>query len=273
MYNFSELEALEKLSKDIKNASVTITDKEARFLVDTYYQIQEYRKRTNNQCRSLNNSDQEPNELLKFFAKNFETMEKNMKSSLKTYVESNPIGVWLLSICGIGEVIAAGLIAYIDIHKVQTAGQIWAYAGLDPTKPWGKGMQRPWNAKLKTLCWKIGESFVKVSKKENDFYGKIYLQRKEYENEKNLNLEYKDQAQQMLEKFNFKKDTEAYKFYSQGMLPPAHIHSRAKRYAVKIFLSHLFDVWYRLENNAEPPKPFAISQLNHAHMIDPPINL
>lgn len=54
------------------------------------------------------------------------------------------------------------------------------------------------------------------------------------------------------------------------MLPPAHIHSRAKRYAVKIFLSHLFSVWYELENHEKPPKPYAIAILNHAHEIPIP---
>ena len=37
---------------------------------------------------------------------------------------------------------------------------------------------RPWNAKLKTLCWKIGESFVKVSNNPQDVYGHIYAERK-----------------------------------------------------------------------------------------------
>ena len=47
------MEALLKLKKDIKNASINLSDEEARYLVDTYYQMQEYRKATNNQCRTL----------------------------------------------------------------------------------------------------------------------------------------------------------------------------------------------------------------------------
>ena len=54
------------------------------------------------------------------------------------------------------------------------------------------------------------------------------------------------------------------------MLPPAHIQARAKRYAVKIFLSHLFDVWYKLEKGQEPPKPYALAILGHAHEIEIP---
>lgn len=264
-----EMESLKKLTKDIKNAAATLSTEEARYLVDLYYQVQEYRKSTNNQCRFLN-GEEEPHETLAFFAGDFETLEKQIKTVLQKYVEAQPIGQWLMSITGIGPVISAGLIANIDIHKVQTAGQIQAFAGLDPTREWKKGEKRPFNARLKVLCWKAGESFVKVCNNEKDVYGKLYKIRKEYENNKNENGDYADQAEAKLKKFNIGKNTEAYKHYSQGKLPPAHINSRAKRYAVKIFLSHLFSVWYELDRGEKPPKPYAIAILNHAHEIPIP---
>lgn len=263
------METVKKLTKDIKAAAATLSTEEARYLVDLYYQVQEYRKSTNNQCRSLN-GEEEPHETLAFFANDFETLEKQIKTVLGKYVEAQPIGKWLMSITGIGPVISAGLIANIDIRKVQTAGQIHAFAGLDPTMEWKKGERRPFNARLKTLCWKIGESFVKVCNNEKDIYGKLYKIRKEYENNKNENGDYADQAEAKLQKFNIGKTTEAYKHYSQGKLPPAHILARAKRYAVKIFLSHLFSVWYELDRGEKPPKPYAIAILNHAHEIPIP---
>ena len=266
-----ELEAMAKLKKDIKMAAVTLSDDEARYLVDTYYQIQEYRKATNNQCRRLDTTPEgEPHETLKFFGDNFHVLENNIKSCLKAYAESKAIGQWMLSITGIGPVITAGILAHVDIKKVETAGAIQRFAGLDPTCKWEKGQLRPWNAKLKTLCWKIGESFVKVSNKEDDVYGKIYRQRKEYEELKNANHEYADQAAEILKNKNIGKTTEAYKWYSQGMLPPGHINARAKRYAVKIFISHLFSVWYELDRGKLPPKPYALAILNHAHEIKIP---
>lgn len=262
-----EMESIKKLTKDIRNAAATLSIEEARYLVDLYYQIQENRKATNNQCRSIADK---PHETLAFFAENFETMEKQIKNALQKYAEAQPIGQWLLSITGIGPVIAAGLMAHIDIMEVQTAGQIQAFAGLDPTRKWEKGKKRPWNADLKTLCWKAGESFVKVSNNEKDVYGKLYKIRKEYENIKNENGDYAEQAEAKLKNFKIGKNTEAYKYYSQGKLPPAHINERAKRYAVKIFLSHLFSVWYELTRGEKPPKPYAIAILNHAHEIPIP---
>lgn len=271
MSDYIELEALNKLKRDIKNAGTTLSKEEARYLVDLYYQMQEYRKASDNQVRQLQKEDnKEPHETLAFFANNFRTLERNIKSVLQVYAESKPIGQWMLSICGIGPVISAGLMANIDITKVQTAGQIQAFAGLDPTREWNKGEKRPYNARLKTLCWKIGQCFIKVQNNEEDVYGKIFAIRKAYEIEKNEKGELADQAKAKLERFNIKKTTDAYKWYSQGKLPPAHINQRASRYAVKIFLSHLFSVWYEMEHKEKPPKPYAIAILNHAHEIPIP---
>lgn len=262
---------MEKMSKDIKEAVKTLDRNSARYLVDLYYQVQDYRKASYNQVRKLTKEEElEPDSMLEYVAQNFEMLEGEIKKALKIYVQQQPIGQWLLSIAGIGEVLAAGLIANIDINKCETAGAIWRFAGLDPTMEWNKGEIRPFNARLKTLCWKIGESFVKVSNNDKDFYGKIYKERKEYEQVKNDAGEYAEQAREKLEKYKIGKDTEAYKYYSIGQLPPAHIQSRAKRYAVKIFLSHLFDVWYRLERGQEPPKPYALAILGHAHEIEIP---
>lgn len=271
MSDYIELEALNKLKRDIKNAGTTLSKEEARYLVDLYYQMQEYRKASDNQVRQLQKEDnKEPHETLAFFANNFRTLERNIKSVLQVYAESKPIGQWMLSICGIGPVISAGLMANIDITKVQTAGQIQAFAGLDPTHEWHKGEKRPYNARLKTLCWKIGQCFIKVQNNEEDVYGKIFAIRKAYEIERNEKGELADQAKAKLERFNIKKTTDAYKWYSQGKLPPAHINQRASRYAVKIFLSHLFSVWYEMEHKEKPPKPYAIAILNHAHEIPIP---
>lgn len=271
MSDYIELEALNKLKRDIKNAGTTLSKEEARYLVDLYYQMQEYRKASDNQVRQLQKEDnKEPHETLAFFANNFRTLERNIKSVLQVYADSKPIGQWMLSICGIGPVISAGLMANIDITKVQTAGQIQAFAGLDPTREWHKGEKRPYNARLKTLCWKIGQCFIKVQNNEEDVYGKIFAIRKAYEIERNEKGELADQAKAKLERFNIKKTTDAYKWYSQGKLPPAHINQRASRYAVKIFLSHLFSVWYEMEHKEKPPKPYAIAILNHAHEIPIP---
>jgi hypothetical protein len=263
------LDNILKLNKDLKNSATQITDNQARYLVDMYYQVQEHRIAVSAQIRALTEGN-EPCEVMSWLFENVSVLEKEIVKALKYYTKGHPVGEWLNSIIGIGPVISAGLLAHIDITKAPTAGHIWSFAGLNPNAVWEKGKLRPHNAKLKTLCWKIGQSFVKVSNNPNDVYGKIYKARKEYELQKNENMEYEGQAITKLEKCKIGKTTEAYKAYSVGKLPLGHIQQRAERYAVKMFLSHLQDVWYRIHYKEAPPKPFAISILGHAHMIEAP---
>ena len=56
-----------KLDKDLKEAASTLSAAEARFIVDAYYTVQDYRIRFNNQIRALSQSG-EPHELIKWHA-------------------------------------------------------------------------------------------------------------------------------------------------------------------------------------------------------------
>jgi len=269
------------LSRDLAKSAATLGADEARFLVDAYYTMQEGRIRTGNQIRALSESG-EPHSVINWLNMQDDIMEKQIKRALEKYAEANPLGKWAMSICGIGPVIAAGLLAHIQIGvppdpnkpgdkgKGMTAGSIWRYAGYDPTSVWEKGQKRPWNATLKTLCWKIGESFVKVQNREDDVYGQIYAQRKAEEIKKNDAGLFAEQAAAKLAKFKIGKNTDAYKWYSSGKLPPAHIHARAKRYAVKLFLAHYHEMGFRLLLHKEPPVPYPIAILGHAHRIPAP---
>lgn len=265
------LEPIQKLTKDLREASKILTASEARFLVDDYYTMQDNRIRAAGQVRAMS-KDGEPCEVLGWLFGQSEVMEKQIGRALTAYAEANPVGQWSMSICGIAGTLSAGLLAHIDIEKAPTVGHIWNFAGLNPDIKWEKGQKRPFNAKLKVLCWKIGQSFVKVSNNKNDFYGKYYKIRKEYEQAKNDKFEYKDQAERQLAKKNYGKTTEAYKHLITGKLPPGQIQQRCERYATKLFLSHWHYVAFRYKFGVEPPKPFAIAILGHAHEIEVPNN-
>jgi hypothetical protein len=299
---------------------------EIRYHVDLYYQLQEYRKAGGNQERAAIKSGEPPGQFAIWVQGNLQGLEDQIEVFLDEATENNTVGKWAKSVCGIGPVIAAGLLAHIDIEKAPTVGHIWRFAGLDPTQHWlgkekakstvdeiretadsldsalplvaqrvgvrietlrrlattskkdGKPVKltwdtlataaakRPWNASLKVLCWKIGESFVKVSGSASDIYGQVYLLRKEEEQKKNEAGEFKEQAKQ----HKVGKGTDAYAWYSQGKLPPAQIHARAKRYAVKLFLSHFHEVAYRDKFHRDPPLPYPVAVLGHAHRIPAP---
>lgn len=354
----TEVPAIVSMSRDIAKAAVTLTDDEARYLVDLYYTQQEYRKSTDNQVRSLYGT-QEPNSVLKYFSNQFSTLEKQAARALDKYTQAHPMGEWMRSIHGIGPVIAAGLLAHIDVNRMPTAGSLWRYAGLDPSHKWlgreksaalikehwessdkdpdyqrgrieficqltshsvkgydrycevnklKQGKQsferwlasRPWNAQLKTLCWKLGESFMKFSGNEKCRYGRLYIERREQYWIKNLSGGFYDRACQEASRVDSSTDVypwvtgcylpddiakmraagispsgpEMKKIQVQGcegvrMLSPGHINEMAKRYAVKIFLSHLHAEMYRTVLGKEPPAPFAIAILGHTHEILP----
>lgn len=296
---------MRKLNRDVLKAlsGRAMAPDEARFLVDTYYTFQRYRIRSENQMRSLVGNS-EPHEVVQWFGSQFDLLEGEMKKALQGFAQSDPVGRWAMSIYGVGPVIAAGLLAHIKtevwycmaaaadpsvkacgqrdethdgphefcaLRRVQTAGAVWKFAGLDPTSVWKKGEKRPWNASLKVLAtYKLGESFVKVNKREGDFYGKLYLIRKAYEQERNEAGRYAELAKSLLKSRKIGEDTVARKCYEEGKLPPGHIHQRARRWAVKIFLSHYHHVAYRYAFGERPPKPFAIAVLGHAHEIEIP---
>lgn len=320
-------EVIERLERDIKNAAITLSPRQARYLVDTYYQMQDQRIRSAAQVRSM---ESEPHETLSWVTGQSERLENRIRDVLGEYSLSTEAGRWARSVVGIGPVIGAGLVAHIDIRKAPTAGHIWRFAGLDAKVKWmgaeasrarlkemldgheldrtfvylaadefGRNREslyrmattdfssgesspltlaslssalarRPWNASLKVIQWKAGESFVKVSGRDDAFYGHCYAERKAQEIARNERGEFAGQAKAVLEAKKYRSDTKARKSYENGKLPDAHIHARAKRYAVKLFLAHYHEVAYRAEYGDEPPAPYPIAILGHAHRIPVP---
>lgn len=295
--------AVARLSRDLAKTARDIDREEARVLVDAYYQIQENRKRATSQSTQLEKSH-EPHELVTWMQEQLEVFESQIARALDKYSSSHPVGIWARDQVGIGPVIAAGLLAHVDITKSNTAGKLWAFAGLDPTKTWGKGQRRPWNAALKVLCWKIGESFVKTSSVEDSYYGPLYAARKALEIRNNLDGKLVDQAIKRSAGNFFGADTEAILWYTgcltpddartyyatpaesrlglakrlagapgsgMPMLAPAHIHARAKRWVVKLFLAHFHQIYYEHHYGEKPPAPYPIAHMGHVDMTPPPV--
>jgi len=143
-------EAVRKLTKDERFAGIVLGKDEARFLVDAYYQLQDNRIRNDAQVRSMA-KDGEPHAVIQWLADMNRTLEDQIKAALDVYSANDPVGKWLRAQVGIGPVIAAGLLAHLDITKAETAGAFWSFAGMEPSKVWHKGEKRPWNAALKVL--------------------------------------------------------------------------------------------------------------------------
>lgn len=259
------LEPVMRLGRDLRAAAATLSDAEARYLVDAYYLMQENRIRSDHQAGKLAEAG-EPNLFIKWLAEQNSKLEVQIRGALDRYTTAHKMGRVMKGVKGIGPVISAGLLANIDIAKAPTVGHIWCFAGLDPTATWNKGEKRPWNGRLKRLCWITGTSFVKAAGgKTPGFYHLLYKDRKLMEVERNEQGAYAEQAKKALIKNRYRDDTAARKAYEAGRLPAAHIQRRAERYAVKIFLSDIHVIWRWLEFGEKPIRPWIIASGLHAH--------
>ena len=292
---------------------------QARWLVDFFYAVQDYRIQASGQLRSMKQGlDEGVDELYAYLFEQMQLSEKEIAKALVDYSDSKIPGQWLKTITGIGPIISAGLLAHIDITQTPTVGHIWSFAGLNPEMTWEKGQKRPYNAKLKVLCWKLGDSFVKQSGRayqpvgeestgttegaepqestgsveraiENestaererillsrparpqDLYLWLYAKRKRQEVARNAEHKFADQAARALKERKI-KDKELRKTYKAGLLPPGRLELRARRYAVKLLLSHLHHVMYVDHFDEDPPFPYILTKepFKHAHYIAPP---
>lgn len=253
---------------EIRAAAALMSDEQARHLVDLYYQIQHDRIAASNIVRA-HGATEEPSTVARWVFDQMEQAERVIQRGLDDFTAQRVPGRWLKSIYGIGPVLAAGLLAHIDITKAPTVGHIWRFAGLDPTLKWDRHQKRPYNAKLKTLCWKVGDSFVKFSGRPDCVYGAVYRERKALEVERNEDGAFAEQAAATLESKKF-RDNATRKVYESGKLPDGRIDLRARRYAVKLFLSHLQHVMYEAHFGEAPPKPYILTRPEHAHFTAPP---
>ena len=185
-----------------------------------------------------------------------ESVDLIVKRPLSSHVTKFVVGKWSMSQIGVGPVFTAGLMSYIDVTKAKTATSVWRYAGFDPT--FNSPTRMSYNGDLKNICLKIGHSFSRNADKKNAFYGKLYLQDKIRRLRNNENGEYAEHAYETLMNVNSKnKDTIA--ILQSGKLPDEQIEQQARRFAVKIFLSHYHTIAYQEHYGVAPYRPNSIT--------------
>ena len=86
--DYRGLEAVTRLSRDLKKAAQTLSPDEARYLVDAYYQMQGDRIRSTNQVRALTASE-EPHQTIAWLADNAGVLERSIREG-KTRIEKLP---------------------------------------------------------------------------------------------------------------------------------------------------------------------------------------
>lgn len=174
--------------------------------------------------------------LIWFHNKLYET-EKELGKRLDLWSKDHPLRKEFLNrVKGIGKVLSSGIIAWLSeaILNAEKVSSIWKYCGLYPGSERKRGKQLEYNLKLKTFCWKIGQSFIKYK-----CFG-----RKLYE--------------------SFKEETKQ----KHPDWTKLHIHNYARRKVVKIFLACLWEKWRKM-NNLTVSEPYPIQILGHTTKIIP----
>lgn len=297
-----------RVTKELLADAKSMSIDRLRYVVKKYYLHQERRKGADNHDRQERANNKlmgtaDDGAIEGWFSVNDRIVEKQTNRLLEAYASIDPICIWMKANDGIGALIACALRANIVIEMAPTAGHIYSFVGYNPDKKWGKGQKRPWSSFMKTQCWKIGQSFMKLP---DSHYGKLYRERKAYEVARNDAGGNAEAAAKALEEKVFDKSTDTYKHLTGtmaatkakrrpskknghdeealeqkecsaclalgpgvGHLPPAQIDARARRWAVKLFLSHLQQVWYFHHYGKMAPAEYPKDVLGHAHIFDP----
>lgn len=274
----SELQVpLGKLSKDLRDAAKNLSRSDARWLVDSYYDRQDERIRAAHRART-NAEAGEPHQLIQWVNGTAETFEGSIRSALGIFAKQYIVGQWMQAQMGVGPVLSAALLSNFDIRKAPTVGHFWRFAGLDPTLKWEKGQKRPWNAQLKAICaFRLGECFVKTQNRDTSYYGKLFAEFKAKLAARNDAGEFAERAKAEIEIHKNNKSmpkTQRWAHWQAGHLAPAHIHDWSRRWAVKLFLSHLHHVMYVDYFAKDPPAPYIFEHpdgRDHRHLKLPPL--
>ena len=262
------------MKKTKKAEAITVTpstEQEVRLIVDTYYQLQKVRVATGNQESAIARGVDAPSHESPVIAQTkagLEAVEKEIVKYLDYWRESQPTYPWMRRVYGIGPVLSAGLMAYVDLRKANHPSAIWKYAGLVPFARRERGKKSEWNAQLKLLCYKIGDCFVKFSGRSECFGGSLYRKKKAFYVSKNEAGGFAETCKREIDSGRFSKGTDAYRSYLAGRLPDGRVDLMARRYAVKLFLSAYWQVG-RQALGLPTHNPWVEEHGGHADIIRP----
>ena len=232
-----------------------------RYLVREYYRAQRARIRAAHYLRRLEARDVEASRLKLFVAdqKESQLWEGRRSREIATSLADFAVGPRLAALKGIGPVLAGGWIGELGpADRFAHPSAVWKYCGLSVGKDgWTihaeEGEKRPFSRALKTLAWKTSKSFVMT----HGPYRAFYDRRKQHEEDRKDWI-----AERLRERRKLARDKEL-----KGV--QAYIDARAKRWTVKLFLSHLWHNSRELEGKPTGT-PWITGRGGHSEIIPPP---
>lgn len=194
---------------------------------------------------------------------NLSAIERQELSNIRRLLRQHPMYPWLKAQKGVGPTMAGVLLAYINIEGCHTVSHLWSWCGL-AVDPDGKAQRRKkgekagYNPWLKAKLVKVlGDSFIKCRSPWREFYDS-YKHRKQH-----------TLVDCMLCAGTGKYDKKTCSNCSGTGKGPwgrsdAHRHQASVRYMVKIFLSHFWEEWRKIEG-LPTPDTYAEAMLGRKH--------
>lgn len=220
----------------------------------------------NNQARAMIRqglvTEDEGDALAADLVKPMEKVENHIIHQAAKHLKDVPIWEeWLQHVRGIGSNLAVQFVALIQpIADFPNVAKLWAYAGYAVKDGEAvrrrTGQQSRWNPDLKRLGFQAGDCFIRAGGPYRELYDRYKARETERHPEPVDKLDAKGKLVKGL-------SGETIKLYTKG-----HLHNRARRYAIKIFLSHLWQAWRELEG-LPCPGPYAIEILGHTTIMSP----
>ncbi len=188
-------------------------------------------------------------------------------------IQEHPAYPWFSRVKGVGKENIGKVIYAIRVQPeydeegnelpyADTISAVWKFAGFSvedgkaPRRE--KGAKTTYNSRLRTMCWRLGESLMRAQGKFYDYYvaqKAQYVARYQAEGKKIV-------PATALPKVNGKKqETDSY--ISEG-----HIHNMALRKMIKLFLALLWISW-RTELGLPVREPYSSEKLGHTHVYKP----
>lgn len=257
---------------------------ELRWLTDQYTQYQKHRIAIGNRIfaatEGLDTNTPSTYALRSF--ERLEELEKDTFQEMKRIVKDHPAWPWLEQVRGIGPTLSTKVLGLIaDIEKFDTISKLWMFAGYGlkngERQKLTKGEKASFNRRLKTALYLVGESFIKSQSPYRELYDNAkhrYHLNKQVQPLRAVievngmpdrtTAEGKKQWDRMIKEAN--KDAGAVN--DEAVWIDGHVHNAARRYMVKIFLSHLYVVWREAEG-LSVREPYPIEHLGHTTYLSP----
>jgi ribosomal protein S13 len=221
-----------------------MSDPLLRALVDLRdRQIQKARIQFGNRLAAIENATDDPSDSIQASVIDkwliiFTDLEGQLDKDITKLVKDIPIYEEMSNVKGIGPMLAAKIIAMVDIERAQTISALWRYCGYgvkdgERERPI-KGEKLHYNKRLKTSLYLVATSFLRCNSPYREFYDRARVRYDETRPD-----------------------------WTDG-----HKHNAAMRKMTKMFLSHLWQRWRILEG-LPIRTPYSSEYLDHSTVYEP----